>query len=424
MSDYIFMLESRLNRDQAQLLAQMQQAAGRAQFHLFLAGGAIRDLLGGFRIRDLDFSVEGPALKLVKQLDPRLFTVVAADEGRQSAEVVFNGAVTAEISMCRKERYTKTGGQPEITRATIQEDLLRRDFTINAIALSLNPASRGLLLDPTNGLADIEHKELRVLHNYSFFDDPARMLRLVRLEARLKYAVQEKTRTQFDAARDAGVIEYMSPRSRLTELRQLAAEERLVEAVKALQSAGLLDAFEPHLSRKVDFSYLAKLEKSRELIDNAGQRVDMFGPFVYSLTRKLSPAERAHLRSRCGMKASEAAAWTDLESRAKSLQKQLISKQASQNFRLYKLLASQDPAVALFLLAFSPLRLVRERIKTYFTQLRPLARSVDDREVEAAGGVKRGSPKFAAAREAYLMSRLEKKVPAKSEAPKAAPAAP
>ncbi|MBI3697911.1 MAG: CCA tRNA nucleotidyltransferase, partial [Acidobacteria bacterium] len=224
MSDYIFMLESRLTRDQLQLLVQVQQAAERAQAHLFLAGGAIRDLLGGFKIRDLDFCVEGESLKLAKQLDRRLFTVLETDELRHSTELLFGGAATAEISMCRKERYTKTGGQPEITRATIQDDLLRRDFSANAIALSLNPASRGLLLDPTNGLADIEHKELRILNNYAFFDDPARLLRLVRLAARLQYSIEEKTKTHFDSAREAGVEEYITPRSRLIELRRLAAE--------------------------------------------------------------------------------------------------------------------------------------------------------------------------------------------------------
>ncbi|HYM10586.1 MAG TPA: hypothetical protein VEU62_07635 [Bryobacterales bacterium] len=423
MSDYIFMLESRLSSDQIQLLVQVQQAAERAQVHLFLAGGAIRDLLGGFPIRDLDFSIEGPALKLVKQLDRRLFTVVAADENRQAAELLFGGAVTAEISMCRKETYAKTGGAPEVTRATIQDDLSRRDFSVNALALSLNPASRGLLLDPTNGLADIEHKELRVLHNYGFFDDPARLLRLVRLASRLKYSIEERTRTHMDSAREAGVEEYITPRARLLELRHLAAEPEAADAVKALHTADLLKVFEPHLSKKLDLPALSRLDKARRLLQNPSQWVDNFGPFLYCLTRKLSSAERSSLKSRCGMRASEAAAWTDLESRAKTLQKTLASKQAAQNSKLYKLLDSHDPAVALFLLAFSPLQPVREKVKNYFIHLHPLARSIDDREVEAAAGVKRESAKFAAARDAYIATRLDKKPP-KPETAKAAPAAP
>ena len=81
-----------------------------------------------------------------------------------------------------------------MTPATIQEDLRGRDFSVNAIALSLNKASRGLLLDPTNGLADLEHKELRTLNTYTFYDDPSRLLRLVRFRIRLGYGVEERTR--------------------------------------------------------------------------------------------------------------------------------------------------------------------------------------------------------------------------------------
>ncbi|MBI3696865.1 MAG: CCA tRNA nucleotidyltransferase, partial [Acidobacteria bacterium] len=326
---------------------------------------------------------------------------------RHSTELLFGGAATAETSMCRKERYTKTGGQPEITRATIQDDLLRRDFSANAMALSLNPASRGLLLDPTNGLADIEHKELRILNNYTFFDDPSRLLRLVRLATRLQYSIEEKTKTHFDSAREAGVEEYITPRSRLIELRQLAAEADTAEAVKALNAHGLLDIFEPHLAKKLDLTSLAKLDKSRRLVEESGQRVDNFGPFLYCLTRKLSTGEKTTLRTRAGMKTAEAAAWMNLEHRAKAVQKLLTSKQAGQNSKLYKMLEPQDPALALFLLGFSPLQPVRERVKHYFTHLRPPVRDFDDKEIEALGA-KPGTPKFASLRDAHLAAKLDK----------------
>ena len=89
--------------------------------------------------------------------------VVAVDERRHTMELLFPGGVTAEIGMARRERYGKPGAPPQVTPAPIQEDLRRRDFTVNAIALSLNRASRGLLLDPMNGLADLGRKELRTL---------------------------------------------------------------------------------------------------------------------------------------------------------------------------------------------------------------------------------------------------------------------
>jgi len=417
MSDYIYRLQSRLRPDQLQALVQVQQAAERAHIHVFLAGGAVRDLMSGVPIGDLDFAVEAPALKLVRQLDQRLFTVTGTDEDRQLAEMRFGGA-TVEIAMCRREHHAKAGARPQISPAGIQDDLRRRDFSVNAVALSLNPASRGLLLDPTNGLADIERKELRAISNYSFHDDPSRLLRLVRLKARLKYAVEDRTRVQFDAALEAGVEEHISPRALLQELRQLATEPDGADAVKALAAAGLVRLFEPHLGKKLDLPALSKLDKCRRVVESAATGVDAFGPFLYCLTRKLSAAERAGLRTRTGMKPSEANAWTGLEAHAKAVQKLLTGKQTALHSRLYRTLLAEDPAVALFLLGFSPLQPVRDRIKTYFTQLRPLAGSITDQEVEQTG-VKRDSGKFAAARDAFVAARLDRKTPGKAEAAKA-----
>jgi tRNA nucleotidyltransferase/poly(A) polymerase len=376
MSDYIFLLESRLSPDQLQLLVQVQQAATAANVRLFLAGGAVRDLLGGFPVRDLDFAAEGPALKLVRQLDKRLFTVRSVDDVRQSAEVVFGSQATAEVALCRREFYAKAGGKPEVKPATIQDDLRRRDFSVNAVALSLNPASRGLLIDPTNGLADLERKELRALSNTSFYDDPSRMLRLIRLQVRLKYSVEEKTRQQFENAREAGLAEQIPPRARWRELQQLAAEPEGAETVKALASEGLLGVFEPHLGKKHELPMIARLDKVRRAAEKSGARMDSFGPFLWALTHKLSAAERNGLRKRVGMKTAEAKPWTDLEAQARALQKALAGK--SQNSRAHEALRGADPAVALFLMAFSPMPGVRERVKSYFAQMAPAAEARAD----------------------------------------------
>jgi tRNA nucleotidyltransferase/poly(A) polymerase len=204
MSDYMFMLENHLAPDQNRVLGEVESAAAAAGVNLFLTGGAVRDMIGGFPIRDLDFTVEGPAVRIAKAIAQRMHAeVLSTDEHRKRVELRFPGGVSAEIAMARQERYGKPGAKPQVTPATIHEDLRGRDFTINSLALSLNRASRGLLLDPTNGLSDLERRELRAVGNYTFYDDPIRLLRLIRFRVRLGFEVAERTRSQYDNARAA-----------------------------------------------------------------------------------------------------------------------------------------------------------------------------------------------------------------------------
>jgi len=177
MADYIYSMETRLTPDQQKGVGLVQEIARRAGLNLYLTGGTIRDLVTGFLIRDIDLSIQGNPLKLQKELEKAGISVQGVDEDLRTLQLLMPGNVRAELNMTRAEVYDKPGKAPVITPATINDDLRRRDFTVNAMALSLNPGSRGQLLDPFNGIADIELKVLRVLHNYAFFEEPVRMIR-------------------------------------------------------------------------------------------------------------------------------------------------------------------------------------------------------------------------------------------------------
>src|SRR5258708_22384922 len=196
MSDYMFTLERHLSYEQRRVVAAVQAVAVHANVNVFLTGGALRDMLGGFPIRELDFPVEGPAVKLSKTIAQKSRAqLLRVDEQRKLVLLQFPSGVHASIAMARLEKYAKPGAKPQVQPATIHEDLRGRDFTINAIALSLNPASRGLLLDPNNGAGDLEHKELRAVSNYTLYDDPVRLLRLIRFRVRLRFTISDPTET-------------------------------------------------------------------------------------------------------------------------------------------------------------------------------------------------------------------------------------
>jgi tRNA nucleotidyltransferase (CCA-adding enzyme) len=322
MSDYIYMLESHLSPDQNRAVEETQAAAGAVNTNVFLTGGAMRDMLAGFRIRDLDFVVEGNALKIAKAICERAgATTVSTDENRKTAELVFPSGVTAQIAMSRQDKYARTGAKPQVSAATIQEDLRGRDFTCNAIALSLNRASRGLLLDPMNGLADIERKELRTVSTYGFYDDPSRLLRLVRYRVRMGYTIEERTQMQIANAKEAEVEKHIPAAALGDELRHISAEDSPTEIFKGLEEAGLLALFSPALLTKLNVQGLARYEKAiRVLPEDARWRAARFGTFLHCLTEKLAPKDKLALMKATELTKSDIDQGQKIEARAKKLE--------------------------------------------------------------------------------------------------------
>lgn len=429
MSDYMFILESHLSPAQSRVVAAMQSLAAEANVNLFLTGGAMRDMLGGFPIRDLDFSVEGNPLKMTKALIAKHGAkVIATDEARKTLELEFPMGVTAELAMCRNERYPKSGGKPQVTPATIHEDLRCRDFTINSIALSLNKASRGLLLDPNNGLADLEHHELRCISNYGLSDDPSRLLRLLRYCARLGFMMDERTKSQYANAREARMENRIPALALLREFRKMAEEQNSAELVKTLEAEGLLKLYSPALTGpKLNVTGLQKLYKVRQSVPpEVHFHADNMGLFLYFLTEKLTPREKSAFIKSSGIDKASVALWQKLEAKSKKLERELKSVKLKKPSQVYAVLAGAPGDQILFLLLRSPQRIVQDRIKNYLTKYLHTAQEVTD-EVVAEAGFTPGTPKFKKAKEGMVISRLDarpKKVAAPAEAAvAAAPAA-
>jgi tRNA nucleotidyltransferase/poly(A) polymerase len=412
MSDYIYMLESHLSPDQSRVVEEVQAAAAQSNVNLFLTGGAMRDMLAGFRIRDLDFVVEGAALKVAKALaDASGAKIVSVDEHRKSSELLFPSGVTAQISMSRQEKYGRAGAKPQVSPATIQDDLRGRDFTCNAIALSLNRASRGLLLDPMNGLADIERRELRAISTYGFYDDPSRLLRLLRLRVRLGFAVEERTQMQVSNAREAEVDKSIPGRALGEELKRISAEDNPAEILKALEDAGMLTLFSPALAGpKLNLAGVAKFEKvSRLTIDDLRWRAARWGTFFYALTEKMPPKEKQALVKATELSRQDVDAGQKLEAKAKKLETALRSARLKKASQVYHLVTGAAPEEVLFLLYHSAQKLVQERLRNYFQKYVQTVQEITPEEWASVEG-KPGTPKYNKAREDFITIRLDRRV--------------
>jgi tRNA nucleotidyltransferase/poly(A) polymerase len=409
MSDYMFMLESHLSSDQSRAVSDVQAAATHANLNLFLTGGAMRDMLGGFPIVEIDFTIEGNALKLAETVAKKAgVKVLWEDDNRKVAQLVFPGGVHATLGMARQEKYPKPGAKPAVRPATIHEDLRGRDFTINSIALSLNPASRGLLLDPNNGVGDLERKELRAVSNYTLYDDPIRLMRLLRFKVRLGFNIDDRTKMQYDNAREAQLETRIGPHELLEELRHIGNEPNCADVIQLLEDEKLLHLFSPALvGGKGAHAGLQKLQKARQLVPfGLDIHLESIGVFLYFLTEKLPSKDRATFAKGIGLSRKEADQWQKIESKAKKLEKDLKSAKLQKPSHVYSLLSKAPGDQVLFLLAHSTERLVHDRIKNYLQKYLPSAQEVTERDVLATG-VKPGTPKFQKAREELILTKLD-----------------
>jgi tRNA nucleotidyltransferase (CCA-adding enzyme) len=408
MSDYMFMLESHLTGEQYRVVGEIQAVAADAGLGLFLTGGAMRDIMGGFPVRDLEFVTEGNPAKLIKILAKlHGVSVVATDDKLKAMTLKFPGGVVAELAMAREEKYPKSGGKPQISPATIHEDLQRRDFTINAVALSLSKASLGLLIDPTNGMGDIEHKELRTIQNYSFYDDPSRLLRVIRFKVRLGYTIGERTRLQFDNAREAGMLEKITPEGLGAELRAMAAETNAHDLMKALEEEKLLDLYLPGLAGKLNYANLSKLQKAHQMVPFGFDfHINPLPLFLEVLFEKLNAKDRAELAKRVLLTRPELGAVQKLAPAAKKLEKMLKGAKLQKPSQLYQLLSKTPGEQILYLAVYSGERLVQDRLKNYFQKYLPASFEIST-EMVAATGVAPGSPKFQRVKEQMILERLD-----------------
>ena len=370
MADYIYSMETRLTPDQQRGVNLVQEIVRHAGLNLYLTGGTIRDLITGLPIRDIDLSIQGNPLKLQKELEKAGISIQGLEEDLKTLHLLMPGNVRAELNLTRSETYDKPGKPPIIASATINEDLRRRDFTVNAMALSLNPGSRGLLLDPFNGVADIEAKVLRVLHNYAFLEDPVRLIRATRLSARFHWPLEERTQARYDSAKENNYIEYVGKRAIGAELEQLAHEDDPINIMRALEKEGWLKVLHPHWSvAKAEASDLGQAIKLRQTLTDLGYSVESGPMAMYFLTRRMSDKDISEIQ-RMIPRRDFVEKWKHLEQDAQNLAKRLTGKEAATNSGSWKLLSEATPENVLFVSLTTRQQAVDSKLKNFLGKWR------------------------------------------------------
>ena len=264
-------------------------ALGEGYEGVYLVGGTVRDILLGERSFDVDIAVEGDAIEFAKALAEALDGRVRPHAKFGTAVVLYGDGGRIDVVTTRTEFYDAPAALPTVEHATIREDLFRRDFTINAMAVSLKGDDLGRLVDPFGGRGDLEAGVLRVLHNLSFIDDPTRIFRAIRYENRYGFRMDEHTVRLARSTIEMGLVGDLSSARLRDELVLLLSEGDVRHSILRLAELGADRAIHPHLA--ADEEAVALFDRLVAVAGEHGVEVPAWRLGLLALARKLPPDE-------------------------------------------------------------------------------------------------------------------------------------
>ncbi len=370
-----------------QLLIQFGKVGDDLGYPVYAIGGFVRDLLMRVENFDIDIVVEGDGIRLSEEFEKRFPCRIRTHRKFGTAIILFPDGLKVDVATARLEVYESPAALPKVERTSLKADLYRRDFTINTLAIRLNSANFGELIDFFGGIKDIKDKVIRVLHNLSFVEDPTRIFRAIRFEQRFKFQIAKHTQNLMRNAVEMGLIDRLSGGRIFSELVLILEEDNPIPALKRMKDFGLFPLLHPHL--QFDQERMRLFEQIHQVINwfdllFLEERYDRWLIYFYGLIDGLSETHTIELCDRLMM--NERLKKKVLEGREQALQSLLQFFSWSQQGRepkrseIFALLDPLSTEVKLFMMGKTTQPTTRRSISLYFTQLkdtRPLLRGSD-----------------------------------------------
>jgi tRNA nucleotidyltransferase (CCA-adding enzyme) len=366
-----------------QLLELVKDISGQAAEHgqrVYLVGGVVRDLLLGYPNFDLDLVVEGDAVKLAHQVAKTSQAKLLAHHRFGTAKLRYEN-FALDLATARKETYARPGALPMVTPGTLKDDLIRRDFSINAMAISLASNDYGELIDPHQGKSDLEHRLIRILHPGSFNDDATRILRGVCYEQRLGFEFEAQTARLLK--RDIPMLDTISGDRIRHELEHIFEEGRPELAINRLGELGVLHRINSSL--KGDGWISEKFDRARRLKKPAQLPSLYFCLLIYSFSEK----DIEQFLARLNMPAKLSRAMRDTLRLRTSLS--LLDKPSLKPSEIYYLLREYEPlaiqanAIASDEKEGTSSLIAHRHLQLFLTKLRHVRTSLDGEELKRLG---------------------------------------
>ena len=410
------LIATRLDQRYRCLLRSAGKLADRQGWKIYLVGGSVRDILLNVKSFDLDLLVEEHGLEFARRWAREEKGFYKPHKRFSTAMVIMPGGLKVDVSTTRSESYLQPGSLPEILPGSLEEDLRRRDFTINALACSLNHATFGRLIDICGGREDLSRRIIRVLHPRSFRDDPTRIFRAVRFQQRLGFTIEPRTEDWIRKAVSLKMFEQVSPERLRRELELILQEPRPIKAIEAMACYDELRFIHPRLT----FSPESKKNLQRLEENLVWFQENVFQPpglswriYLGALVWSLAPLALEEVGRKFSLAHNYLRQLRSAQAGESELKAFLSASGEISPSRIYRKLYYYQPEILLILLSRITSSRAQDRIRRYLLTWSKVKTEIGGKELKELG-VKPG-PLFKDILEKVLLAKMDGRVKTKEE---------
>ncbi len=383
------LLEERVPQKCMELIRHLGLAGDDLGMGIYLVGGFVRDLFLKRQNFDMDIVSEGEAYTFAKHFVEKFGGTYKAFAQFRTATITLPKELTdghpakVDIATARQEHYKTPASLPIVESSVIRRDLCRRDFSINAIAVQINPSHFGLVIDIFGGQRSLHEGVLKVLHNISFYDDPTRMLRAVRFEQRFNFKIDESTEELLKAVAEDRILNRASPSRIREEFEAILTEEKPYLALKRLHEFKILTQIHPRLVCDDDLYYL--FEEIQQILvwferEFPAEKIDKWQVYLFGLVARMRPREAETFGSKFHWSRHVRERITELMNSRDEIISVLVYDDSATHSRIYNYLHHHAIEVLLYLMADSD-KIAEARISLYLRELRWIKLDINGRDL-------------------------------------------
>lgn len=404
-------MRERLPKPIIETLVRLGEIAGRLGVNAYVVGGFVRDLLLYRANEDIDVVVEGSGIEFAKTFARAHGARTHTHHKFGTAVIIFPDGFKIDVASARMEYYQFPASLPIVEMSSIKMDMFRRDFTINTLALQLNPGKFGRLIDFFSGQKDIKDKVLRVLHNLSFVEDPTRVFRALRFEQRFGFSIGKLTSSLIDNAVKMDFFRRLAGKRIFTEFMLILKEENPTPAILRLLDYDLLRVVHSGIVIEADLKRL--LDSTKKVADwhdllFIDERYERWTVFFMAVIRHCDLKTTYQICEHLAIAPRYARMVADTRLSAERPLLLLERRKRMRAAELYNLLRGFKTEMILYMMACTTSETARKRISHYHTQLRNVSVTISGKDLLKLG-LKPG-PLFSQLLEAVLAARLNGRV--------------